>query len=100
MKILLSWLNDFAHFADVDDAEAVAAIASDLTSLGLAVEEVVPTGRGVDGVVSARVLRVETHPDAPMSVRHQRCQSASVLPLASAHSPPQAIYSIGASNQT
>ncbi len=64
MKILLSWLNDFAHFADVDDAEAVAAIASDLTSLGLAVEEVVPTGRGVDGVVSARVLRVETHPDA------------------------------------
>ena len=60
MKILLSWLNDFAHFADVDDAEAVAAIASDLTSLGLAVEEVVPTGRGVNGVVSARVLRVET----------------------------------------
>ena len=64
MKILLSWLNSFADFADPTDAEAVAAIAADLTSLGLAVEEVIPLGQGVDGVVSARVLRVETHPDA------------------------------------
>jgi len=39
VKILLSWLNSFADFADPTDAEAVAAIAADLTSLGLAVEE-------------------------------------------------------------
>ncbi len=64
MKILLSWLNSFADFADPADEAAVASIAADLTSLGLAVEEVIPMGLGVDGVVSARVLRVETHPDA------------------------------------
>ncbi len=64
MKILLSWLNTFAEFADPSDHDAVASIAADLTSLGLAVEEVVPLGRGVEGVVAARVLRVETHPEA------------------------------------
>jgi len=64
VKILLSWLNEFAHFAEPDDEEAIAALAADLTSLGLAVEEVLPVGRGVEGVVSARVVRVETHPDA------------------------------------
>jgi len=64
VKILLSWLNTFAEFADPSDDDAVASVAADLTSLGLAVEEAVPLGHGVEGVVSARVLRVETHPDA------------------------------------
>ena len=59
MKILLSWLNDYADFGD--DAEALAA---SLTSLGLAVEEIVHVGATVPGVVTARVVRTERHPDA------------------------------------
>jgi len=64
MKVLLSWLNEFGPFADPTDSEAVAAVAADLTSLGLAVEDVIVTGSPVEGVVAAKVLRVEQHPDA------------------------------------
>ncbi|MEY2974852.1 MAG: phenylalanyl-tRNA synthetase beta chain [Actinomycetota bacterium] len=64
MKILLSWLNEFGPFAAADSDDEVAALAADLTSLGLAVESVDRTGDVVEGVVAARVLRVETHPDA------------------------------------
>lgn len=64
MKVLLSWLNEFGPFADPTDEQAVEAVAADLTSLGLAVEDVVVTGRPVEGVVTARVMRVEQHPDA------------------------------------
>ena len=41
MKVLLSWLNEFGPFADPSDAEAVEAVAADLTSLGLAVGETI-----------------------------------------------------------
>ena len=59
MKILHSWLNEFADFGnDVD------AIAASLTKLGLAVESVEQVGLPVKGVVVARVLRTERHPDA------------------------------------
>ena len=64
MKVLLSWLNEFAPFADPTADDEVVALAADLTSLGLAVESVDRVGVAVDGVVTARVLRVETHPDA------------------------------------
>lgn len=64
MKILLSWLNDFGPFADPADADAVSVLADELTALGLAVESVDEVGRTVDGVVTAKVLRVEQHPDA------------------------------------
>lgn len=59
MKVLLSWLREFADFGD--DSQR---IADSLTSLGLAVESITPVGGRVDGVVVARVLRVEQHPDA------------------------------------
>ena len=59
MKILLSWLNEFAHFGD--DAPA---LADALSSLGLEVGSVVEVDVPVPGVVTARVLRVEAHPDA------------------------------------
>lgn len=59
MKILLSWLNEFAPFGD--DA---AALADVLSSLGLEVGSVSQVDVPVVGVVTARVLRVETHPDA------------------------------------
>ena len=59
MKILLSWLNDYAEFGD--DVDALAAA---MTSLGLAVDDVEHVGATVAGVVTARVVRTEAHPDA------------------------------------
>jgi phenylalanyl-tRNA synthetase beta chain len=59
MKILLSWLNDYANFGD--DAEL---LADALTRLGLAVESIETLGGSVSGVVTARVVRTESHPDA------------------------------------
>ena len=59
MKILHSWLNEFADFGN--DVEAIAA---SLTKLGLAVESVEQVGLPVKGVVVAKVLRTERHPDA------------------------------------
>lgn len=59
MKILLSWLNEYAPFGD--DVEAIAAA---LNECGLAVDGVDRLGAAVPGVVTARVLRTERHPDA------------------------------------
>ena len=59
MKILLSWLNEFADFGDDH-----LALADAITASGLAVESVDHVGGRVEGVVVARVLRVERHPDA------------------------------------
>ena len=59
MKILNSWLNEFGAFGT--DVEKLAAA---MTNLGLAVESVTSVGAPVKGVVVARVLRTERHPDA------------------------------------
>ena len=64
MKILLSWLNEYGDFADPADATAVQRLSDTMTALGLAVEEVRHVGATVDGVITARVLRLEQHPDA------------------------------------
>jgi phenylalanyl-tRNA synthetase beta chain len=64
MKILLSWLNDYGDFGDPTDAVAVQRVADALTSLGLEVESVDVIGETVDGVVAARINRLEGHPDA------------------------------------
>src|SRR5690554_1592051 len=64
MKILLSWLNDYGDFADPTDASAVARLSDTMTALGLAVEGIEHVGSTADGVVTARVLRLEQHPDA------------------------------------
>lgn len=58
MKVALSWLADYVELPD-DLDRVVGALAS----LGMPVEEVVRTG-GVDGVVTARVVRTAAHPDA------------------------------------
>ncbi len=58
MKIVHSWLNELVEVPD--DHDAVAAV---MTELGLAVEEVLTVGRTVPGVITARVLRTENHPD-------------------------------------
>jgi phenylalanyl-tRNA synthetase beta chain len=64
MKVLLSWLNDYGDFADPLDPASVERLSSSLTSLGMEVGSVDFIGGTVDGVISARVLRLEQHPDA------------------------------------
>lgn len=59
MDVVLSWLNDLAPLGD--DADALATL---MNTLGLAVEEVRTVGASVPGVITARVLRTERHPDA------------------------------------
>ncbi len=59
MRIVLSWLNDLVAVGD--DAPALAAA---LTQLGMQVEHITHVGSAVDGVITARVLRTERHPDA------------------------------------
>ena len=53
MKVLLSWLNEFAPLGD--DADALGDVMSDL---GMAVEEQAAVGEGLDGVVVAKILEI------------------------------------------
>ncbi len=64
MKILLSWLNDYGDFGDPTDVDAVARVSDALTSLGMEVEAIDQVGDTVAGVVTARIVRLEAHPDA------------------------------------
>ncbi len=59
MRVLLSWLREFAPI----EGEPTF-IADQLSDLGLAVEELSAVGEGLDGVVVARVLECRPHPDA------------------------------------
>ena len=59
MKIVLSWLNDLVSVGG--DAPVLAAT---LTQLGMQVENIVRVGSTVDGVITARVVRTERHPQA------------------------------------
>ena len=60
MKVLLSWLREFAPGIDGDPAD----LADVLSALGLAVESMTVTGEVPDGVVVGRVLGLRPHPDA------------------------------------
>ena len=60
MKVLLSWLREFAPDIDGDPA----ALSDVLSALGLTVEEMIVTGSVPDGVVLGRVLELRPHPDA------------------------------------
>ena len=59
MKVLLSWLREFAPF----DGDPVA-LGNTMSGLGMAVEELVHVGDNLEGIVVARVLEVRPHPDA------------------------------------
>ena len=60
MKVLLSWLKEFAPGIDGDPA----ALSDVLSALGLTVEEMIVIGSVPDGVVLGRVLELRPHPDA------------------------------------
>jgi phenylalanyl-tRNA synthetase beta chain len=64
MKVLLSWLNEYGDFADPTDPDAVRRLVDTMTALGLEVGDIEHIGGTVDGVVTARVMRLEQHPDA------------------------------------
>lgn len=59
MRLTLSWLRDYVPI-DLRPEE----LADLLTMTGLEVEVLEPVGHGLEDVVVARVLSVETHPDA------------------------------------
>ena len=59
MRVLLSWLHEFAPIGD--DADT---LADEMSALGLAVDDVVRVGTAVEGVIVARVLETRSHPDA------------------------------------
>lgn len=59
MKVLHSWLRDFAPVGN--DVDAIGAAFNDL---GTPVEDVVHLGQGLDGIVVARVLARRSHPKA------------------------------------
>jgi len=60
MKVLLSWLQEFAPFPG-DDPVALGDVMSDL---GMAVESIERMGEGLDGIVTVKVLELRSHPDA------------------------------------
>ena len=64
MKVLLSVLREMADLPNDPDV-----IAQALNQLGMAVEETIVTGTPVPGVVAARILRTEKHPDAAKVTR-------------------------------
>ena len=59
MKVLLSWLQDFAPI-EGDPVE----IGEHLSDLGMAVEQLDRLGEGLDGIIVARVLATRPHPNA------------------------------------
>ena len=59
MKVLLSWLREFAPF-EGDPAD----LGEQLSDLGLAVESMERLGEGLDRIVVARVLATRPHPNA------------------------------------
>ncbi|MDD9371596.1 MAG: phenylalanine--tRNA ligase beta subunit-related protein, partial [Acidimicrobiales bacterium] len=59
MKVLLSWLRDFAPI----EGDPVA-LGEQMSDLGMAVEQLDVLGEGLDGIVVAEVLATRPHPNA------------------------------------
>lgn len=60
MKVLLSWIQEFAPDIDGDPIE----LGEKLSALGLAVEDMEIVGQGLGDIVLARVLELAPHPNA------------------------------------
>ncbi|MCB0997930.1 MAG: phenylalanine--tRNA ligase subunit beta [Acidimicrobiales bacterium] len=63
MKLVLSWLDDLAPGLAPTGTDP-QPLAERMTALGMQVEEILHVGATVDGVITAKVLRTERHPDA------------------------------------
>ena len=63
MKLVLSWLGELVSLGELADPGQLPALSDHLAMIGLPVEGVSRTG-GVPGVVTARVVRTESPPDA------------------------------------
>jgi phenylalanyl-tRNA synthetase beta chain len=61
MRISLNWLSEYVDFGGLSAADEVA---KRLTAVGLEVEAIERTGQGLSGVVAARILASEKHPNA------------------------------------
>ena len=59
MKVLLSWLREFAPITGTTDE-----IAIQLTDLGMELESIHQIGTSLGGIVVAQVLEIRPHPDA------------------------------------
>ncbi|HEY7069039.1 MAG TPA: phenylalanine--tRNA ligase subunit beta [Acidimicrobiales bacterium] len=59
MKVLLSWLQDFAPI----EGDPVA-LGEQMSDLGMAVEQLDLLGQGLDGIIVAKVLATRAHPSA------------------------------------
>ncbi len=59
MKVLLSWLREFAPFEGEPQA-----LAESMTDLGMVVEGIETVGANWDGIVVAKVLSLRKHPEA------------------------------------
>ena len=59
MKFTLNWLRDYIDF-DLSPEE----LSDRLTMAGLEVEDVIYQGEGLDNVVSAQIIELESHPNA------------------------------------
>src|SRR5512133_4162172 len=59
MRISLNWLSDY-----VPDLPAPEEVARRLTAVGLEIEAIERMGQGLEGVVAARVVAAEKHPNA------------------------------------
>ena len=59
MKVLLSWLQEFAPFD-----QSPELIGDTLSDLGTPVESLDRVGEGLDGIVVAEVLDLRAHPNA------------------------------------
>src|SRR5215218_3836310 len=60
MKVLLSWLREFAPDIDGDPF----ALGDTMSGIGLNCDEVLPLGGNLGGIVVARVLDLRPHPSA------------------------------------
>ncbi len=59
MKFTLNWLKDYIDF-DLSPEE----LSDSLTMAGLEVEDIIYQGKGLDNVVSAQILELDSHPNA------------------------------------
>src|SRR5689334_19303118 len=63
MRISLNWLSEYVDLGGPPAAVA-ELVAQRLTAVGLEVEAIERVGQGLDGVVAARIVASEKHPNA------------------------------------